>query len=269
MGFCDIIPGVSGGTIAFITGIYTRLLTAIGNLAYFPRSLVQYLTGSMSAKSFARVRKSLDAPFLITLFLGILLAVIAGSWIMTFLLESYFVYTIAFFIGLILVSTVFIAKEIKTHTYSSMTAGVLGLLIGVSLAFVLPATITPSLWFVALSGFLAISAMFLPGISGSFILLILGVYEFMILSIHSLNIPVIFTFLIGAILGAIIISRIISYLLKKHTNHTFSVLLGLVVGCLAVPLKRLIDVWANQSIILAVLSFCIGILLVYVVHKFS
>lgn len=269
MGFCDIIPGVSGGTIAFITGIYTRLISAIGNLAFFPKSLIQYLTGNMSARSFARVRKSLDAPFLITLFLGIILAVLLGSWGMTFLLNNYFVYTISFFIGLILISSFVIAKEIKTYTYSSMIAAVIALLTGVSLAFVLPATIIPSWWFVILAGFLAISAMFLPGISGSFILLILGVYDFMILSVKTLNIPIIVLFLIGATIGAVVISRIISYLLKKHKSFTFSVLLGLVIGCLAVPLKRLIDIWSGQSIFLALAFFLLGVLLVWLIHKFS
>lgn len=269
MGFCDIIPGVSGGTIAFITGIYDRLISAIANLAFFPKSLFQYLTGKMSARSFARVRKSLDAPFLITLFLGIILAVILGSWGMTFLLKNYFVYTISFFIGLILVSSLFIAKEIKIYAHSSMIAGLIALLLGVSLAFILPATIVPSWWFVILAGFLAISAMFLPGISGSFILLILGVYEFMIKSIHTLNIPIIILFLIGALIGAVVISRIISYLLKKYKSPTFSVLLGLVIGCLAVPLKRLIDVWSGQSIFLALVFFLLGVLLVWLINKFS
>ena len=269
MGFCDIIPGVSGGTIAFITGIYARLISAIGNLAFFPKSFIQYLAGNMSSRSFARVRKSLDAPFLITLFLGIIFAVVIGSWGMTFLLENYFVYTISFFIGLILVSSLFIAKEIKKYTYPSMIAGLISLRVGVSLAFILPATIIPSWWFVIIAGFLAISAMFLPGISGSFILLILGVYDFMILSIQSLNIPIIILFLIGAVIGAIVISRIVSYLLKKHKSPTFSVLLGLVIGCLAVPLKRLIDVWSGQSIFLALVFFLLGILLVWLIHKFS
>lgn len=270
MGFCDIVPGISGGTIAFITGIYTRLIAAIGNLAFFPSALFRYLTGRINARSFSRIRKSLDAPFVFTLLLGIVIAVILGSWAMTFLLENYLVYTLAFFIGLILISSIFIAKGIKTHTYYSMISGVLGLFVGVALAFILPSTIsTPSWFFVIVAGFLAISAMFLPGISGSFILLIIGMYEFMISAIHNLNIMVIFLFLIGAVLGAIFISRLVSYLINKHRNHTFSILLGLVVGCLAVPLKRIFLAWSNNSIVLSLACFVLGILIVWFIQKFS
>jgi putative membrane protein len=150
-----------------------------------------------------------------------------------------------------------------------MFAGILALIVGISLAFILPATITPQWWFVIIAGFLAISAMFLPGISGSFILLILGMYEFMILSIQSLNISVIALFLLGAIIGEIFISRLVSFLLKKYKSHTFSVLLGLVIGCLAVPLKRLIDTWSNQSIILAIVCFLVGVLLVWLINRLS
>lgn len=270
MGFCDIVPGVSGGTIALITGIYERLIESLNKLFLLAKQAFQLTFGRITHKQFSRSWKKQDLKFLAFLFSGIIIAILIGSKLMTYLLENHFTYTISFFIGLILVSGLLIYRSIKEHSAKSISLGIIGLIIGVLLAFILPATITsPSLWYILIAGFLAISAMFLPGISGSFILLILGVYEFMLLSLHQLNIPVVVVFIIGAVLGAVVITRIIAYLFSKNESATLTVLLGLVLGCLSIPIKRLLSAYSGEPVILLVLSFAVGACLVLIASKFS
>ena len=275
MGICDVIPGVSGGTIAFITGIYDRLINAVKGFS--PELAVDFFKYIMkrSQENYSKLKediKKLDLIFLTTLVLGIGIAIFIGSGIITFLLENHFVYTIAFFIGLIIASSKVIYNNIKNHKLKNISFGILGLLIGLSLAVIIPVNVTPNLIYILIAGFLAISAMFLPGISGAFILLILGVYEFMLNVIHNIvdNIAFFIVFLIGAALGAFIISRVISFLFKKDRCKTLYVLLGLVVGSLSIPIKRMFqssNVWSIPSIIITIVFFLLGFFIVSTVSK--
>lgn len=253
MGICDIIPGISGGTIAFITGIYSKLIKEI--------------------KTFfsAQIKKT-DFFFLITLFSGIIIALIAGSRLMTYLLNNFFIYTISFFIGLIIASSVVIFKNIKNHNPKNILFGIFGLVIGLALAFLIPATTAPTPTNILLGGFLAVSAMFLPGISGAFILLILGLYEFMLKVLHDIpgNILPLVLFIIGAILGAIVISRVISFLFKKDKCKTLYVLLGLVIGALSIPIKKIIEsdtTWTTSKLVIMIIIFLVGIALVIFITR--
>lgn len=277
MGICDVIPGVSGGTIAFITGIYTRLINAVKSFS--PKLINDFFRYILKRdkKDYIKLKediKNLDFIFLITLGLGIAIAIFIGSGIITFLLENYFIYTLAFFIGLILASSKIIYNSIEKHHTKNVLFGVLGLLIGISLSILIPVQVTPTLAYVFLAGFLAISAMFLPGISGAFILLILGVYEFMLKVIHNIgqNIGFFTIFIMGAAFGAFIISRIISFLFRKDRCKTLYVLLGLVIGSLSIPVKRMLQ--SNNirnifNIIITIIFFLLGFFIVKTIHKFE
>ncbi len=277
MGICDIIPGISGGTIAFITGIYARLINAVKNFSL--ELLLEIIKYSVFRKKENKEKlkegiRKLDLQFLIILFLGIATAILVGSRLISFFLEKYFVFTISFFIGLILASSQIIFKHIRNHKSKNVLFGVVGFVIGILLAILIPINITPSLWYVFLGGFIGISAMFLPGISGAFILLIMGIYEFMINALHDIsgNLIVVGVFMIGAILGAFVISRIISFLFKKDKCKTLYFLLGLVVGALSIPIKniyRVKELLGITEIIIMLVLLIIGIILVRIVNSYQ
>lgn len=269
MGFSDIIPGVSGGTIALITGIYPRLIKAINNFFSLIILFIDFLKGLISFSSFKRSFKNQDWSFLGFLLAGILLAIISGSWLILFLLNNFLAYTLSFFIGLILFSAIIIFRKVLVHSLTSSFLGFLGLLFGLSLAFAIPVSFPHSWFFLLLAGFLAVSALFLPGISGSFILLIIGLYSFMIEALHSLIVSRILPFLIGAILGVFFISRLVAFLLRRFENSTLTFLTGLVLGALAIPLKKLIPVLTPNNTLWSILFFILGLGLVFLISQLS
>ncbi|MBN2119980.1 MAG: DUF368 domain-containing protein [Candidatus Omnitrophica bacterium] len=275
MGICDVIPGISGGTIAFITGIYTRLITAIKNFSpQLAKSVFKYFANPNreNNQSLKENIANLDLSFLIVLGIGIFSAIAAGVRVLSFLLDKYLVYTISFFIGLILTSSKIIYDHIETHRMQDVFFGFLGILLGISLSLAIPLKITPTYAYVFLGGFLAVSAMFLPGISGAFILLIMGLYEFIIGIVRDL--PSGFTyfliFLAGALLGAFTISRFITFLFQKDKNKTLYVLLGLVVGSLNTPVRKIIqseEYFTVLRIVLIVAMFALGIISVWFINR--
>lgn len=264
MGTCDIIPGISAGTIAFITGIYERLINAIkGFSLVLLWDIILYIIGRGRNKNLRGDIKKLDLGFLLPLLTGILFAIFALSRVISFLLEHYFSYTMIFFVGLILASGKTIFDHIEKHHSANMIYGVFGLAIGISLMWIVPAEINPNIYYVFLGGFLAISAMMLPGISGSFILLILGIYGFMLEVLHNLvdRIEFFIAFIVGAIVGLFTISRVISFLFRKNKSKTLYFLLGLVIGSLGVPLSEIIEAgrFAGGEIIGHILLFGAGV----------
>jgi putative membrane protein len=268
MGICDVIPGISGGTIAFITGIYERLINAISNIVGIPKDLLG------RKKSLIQCVKDTDLGFLIPLFLGIALAIILGSKIITWFLENHLAFTLSFFVGLIIASSKIIYDHISERNGKNLCLGMMGVVLGGVLAIAIPTTVNPSTLYIFLGGFVAISAMFLPGISGSFILLIMGIYDYLLNVLH--NIKEYFVhfvvFLLGAACGAIVISRVIAYLFKKDKCATLSFLLGLVIGSLSIPIKRVVTApiaWTASSIIFTLICAIAGIVVVYVVHRFT
>ncbi len=248
MGICDLVPGISGGTIAFITGIYERLICAISNFNFKNKInfIKSYFNNNINKgkKIRSEILKKLDLGFLGILFLGIATSIILGSHIISYLLENYFIYLMSFFVGLILVSTKIIYKTIDNHNAKNISFAILGFFFGFALLFLSPKEIlNPSYFYIFLGGFLAVSALFLPGISGSFVLLVLGLYEFIINSVKDLfvNFKTLTMFLIGAVLGAFFISNLVSYLFKKDKSLTLYVLLGIVLGSLIIPIMRIIQ----------------------------
>lgn len=252
MGISDTIPGVSGGTIAFITGIYERLIKSVDEL----RLVVRH------PRSFFH----LDFPFLLPLVFGVGLAIIATSGLVRFLLVRFPVSTLSFFVGLILASSVPIYRSIKRHDLRTMVFVLPGLFFGVGLAFIVPANLSPSLFYVFSGGFLAISAMFLPGISGSFILLVMGLYEYVIDALHSFDVRTVFVFLLGAFGGMIAISRLITFLFRVAKNQSLYFLLGLVLGALSVPVRGVLEVGFSWF---SLLFFLLGVCVVFLLSFFG
>ena len=269
MGVCDLIPGISGGTVAFITGIYSRLIDAVKSFS--PKLIYDIFTYPIHRRrdSLKEGIRKLDLLFLSVLVLGIASAFLVGSRIIKFLLEDYYAYTLSFFIGLILASSKVIFSHIKNHEIKNVSFGLLGFMLGLALCILVPLTITPTLGYVFLGGFFAVSAMFLPGISGAYILLIMGLYEFMINVLNDIsnNVSYFLLFIMGALLGAFSISRIISFLFKKNRCRTLYVLLGLVIGALSTPLKKILQTASFQisNVFIMVFWFLLGALLVVLV----
>lgn len=264
MGVCDLIPGISGGTIAFITGIYARLIDAVKGFS--PKLIYDFLTYPINRKTDALKEdiKNLDLVFLLMLLLGIASAFLVGSRIIQFLLRDYFTYTLSFFIGLILASSRIIFNLIENHNIKNILFCVLGFILGLTSSILVPLSVTPSLRYVFLGGFFAVSAMFLPGISGAYILLILGLYEFMVNVLNDVlnNISYFLIFILGALLGAFSISRIISFLFKKNRCRTLYALLGLVIGALSTPLRKIIETSSFQifNVFIMIFWLLLGIL---------
>ena len=273
MGVCDLIPGISGGTVAFITGIYSRLIGAVKSFS--PKLIYDIFTYPIHKKE-DRLKediKKLDLLFLLVLILGISSAFLVGSRIIKLLLGDYPAYTLSFFIGLILASSTIIFNHIQNHNIKNISFGFWGFALGLMFSVLVPLSITPTLGYVFLGGFLAVNAMFLPGISGAFILLIMGLYEFMINVLNDIsnNISYFLLFIAGALLGAFSISRIISFLFKKNRCRTLYVLLGLVIGALSVPLRKILQTASFQisNIFIMVFWLLSGVLLVVLVTSYK
>lgn len=246
MGVCDLIPGISGGTIAFITGIYPRLIRSVKNIPFCLFFLAAKSIGFSVLKKQGKVSQVLaevDIKFLLLLFSGVGFSIFIFSRLINFLLEDYFVYTISFFIGLILGSSNLILSEINKDEPWAWIFGLLGLILGSLFVIVVPFKPEPTYLYLFLGGFCAVSAMFLPGVSGAFVLLILGLYDFMIKVLVDLprQLNFFFIFGLGALLGAFTASRLVSFFLTKQKNKTLFFLLGLMLGSLLVPVRSIIN----------------------------
>ncbi len=225
MGAADVVPGVSGGTIAFITGIYEELINSIKSVNL--SSLKLLLQGKL--KDFW---SAVNGTFLLSLLGGIFISVLSLARLLKFLLENYPVLVWSFFFGLIVASAIFVAKTIKKWNTGTIISGITGIIIAYWITVISPAEANTSYPFIFLSGAIAICAMILPGISGSFILVLLGMYKFILGAISDLNLLVILIFLAGAGIGIIAFSNILSWLLRKYHNLTIAMLAGFMVGSL-------------------------------------
>lgn len=244
MGAADVIPGVSGGTIALLMGIYDKLIASIN--AVDATALKLLFKGK-----FKELWKHINGPFLFSLIAGILLSILLIANAMQFLLNNYPIHTWAFFFGLIVASSIFLLKEIKDWKLKDYIYLCVGIILGVVICTLSPTTTPDSLWFIFLSGALAICAMILPGISGSFILLILGKYEYIMGTIAAItngefgyNLLVLALFALGAICGIIAFSRVIHWLLNRYNKETMIVLSGFIIGSLVKVWP-----WSNPEIV--------------------
>lgn len=225
MGISDLIPGISGGTIALLLGIYKDFISSLKSINY--KSFIYLIR-----LDFKKLNNQLNLCFLLPVFFGILSSIFIFSSLISFLLLDYKVLLFSFFFGLIFFSSIRLISDLKpTNTLDFLTVFV-GLVIGLSFFFVSSLSTSNSIFSIFLAGFIAISAMLLPGISGSYILLILGKYEFMLDSISSFNWINILIFSLGAITGILSFSKMIHYLLKNYYRSTIFFLSGLMMGAL-------------------------------------
>ena len=208
MGAADVIPGVSGGTIAFMTGIYDNL---VGSISSINMTAVKLLfTGK-----FSQFWKYINGNFLLSLVAGILVSILSLAKLMQYLLNYHPIQTWAFFFGLIVASSIFILKGIENWKGKDFALLVFGIILGVVICTLSPTETPDGLWFIFLSGAIAICAMILPGISGSFILLILGKYEYMMGTIADIvsgkgvlmDFVIVLVFILGALIGIIAFSK--------------------------------------------------------------
>jgi len=234
MGAADIVPGVSGGTIALVLGVYERLINSLQAFAR-PDFLRSLFTGRWGEA--ARVA---DLAFLGTLGAGILTSVFTLANLLGALLGDYPVFVFAFFFGLVAASILPVASEIErfeTRLLLPFLAGAVGtfFLLGLS-----PAQTPDAAWFVFLSGALAISALLLPGISGAFILVMLGKYEYALTAVSNLDLPALLPLVLGIGVGLISFAMVLGWLFRRFRNVTLTVLAGVLLG----SLRR---VWPYQT----------------------
>lgn len=225
MGAADVVPGVSGGTIAFITGIYEELINSIKEIN----------TGAVRLFFTGRWRsfwKQINGSFLLAVFAGIFISVLSLAKLLEYLLEHQPVLIWSFFFGLVLASSYVVSKKIGHWDYSRVVALIGGIGIAFYITSVTPTTTSDAFWFVFLSGGLASCAMILPGISGSFILLLLGKYSFALHAVNNRIIPDLLLLGAGAVTGLILFANLLSWLLKKYHDATITVLVGFMIGSL-------------------------------------
>ena len=241
MGAADVVPGVSGGTIAFITGIYDRLLQAISG---FLPAFVAFF----SHRSFKQFLVAADAAFIAHVFGGILISIALASKLILFLLTEHPLPLWSFFFGLIIASSVLISKELSYKLISNWFFTLLGIIIAVLIVQAVPGDMEPSPLNAFFAGSIAICAMILPGISGSFILVLLGAYTFILGAVSSLNLPVLLAFMLGCLIGLLCFSRLLVFALAHARAAVVSVLLGFMIGSLykVWPWKQVLSFRENR-----------------------
>ncbi|GLR63708.1 DUF368 domain-containing protein [Marinospirillum insulare] len=225
MGAADIVPGISGGTVAFITGIYERLINSL-------RSFDLKLWAVWKKQGFIGLYKAVDASFLITLLLGILSSLLLLSHLISWLLASYPLHLNGLFFGLVVGSAVIISREMGGWSLQQVFFILFGAVIATFISHILPSigSITPLTFFIA--GMIAICAMILPGVSGSFLLLTLGLYAPLVEAIKALNLTLIAAFALGAGSGLLAFSHLLGWLFDHFKTATFAVLFGFVIASL-------------------------------------
>lgn len=225
MGAADVVPGVSGGTIAFITGIYDTLLESI-------RRINPKLLTIWKRDGFKAAFNHINGFFLIALFGGVLTSIATLAKLISWLLVAHPIPLWSFFFGLILISVFHILKQIEQRSLSRLVFLLLGMAFAYSITVLQPLQMDPTSVNIILAGAIAICAMILPGISGSFILLLLGMYAPVLGAVKSFDVAVIALFMSGCVLGLLTFSHVLSWLLKRFRDFTLVFLTGLMIGTL-------------------------------------
>lgn len=241
MGAADVVPGVSGGTIAFITGIYEELIESIKSLDI---QAIRLLLTFRFKEFWLRINGS----FLLSIALGILVSVVSLARVMSYLLETHPIEVWSLFFGLIVASALMISRQIGRINISSAISLILGVVTAYLITTVTPTTTPDTWWFVTLSGAIAICAMILPGVSGAFLLLLLGKYQYIMEAISTINIAVILQFMVGAVVGIVSFSHLLSMLLRRFHSLTIAMLTGFMIGSLnkVWPWKRVVESFIDR-----------------------
>ena len=229
MGAADIVPGVSGGTIALIAGIYERLINALSSIG---PNLWQIFRQKGGIKGLVAVWRQVDATFLLFLLLGIATSFATLAGIIKHLLDNQPLFIWSFFFGLVVATVFILLSEIQRWNIGRAALFVTGLVAAVVISSLPLLTTTPSLPYLFFAGAVAICAMILPGISGSFILLLLGAYDAVLEAVHSLNFTIIFTVIAGMATGLLLFTRALKWLLSRYYQATLALLTGFIAGSL-------------------------------------
>ena len=236
MGAADVVPGVSGGTIAFISGIYDELLYSLSKIN--PKLLMV-----LKDEGIAAVWMRVNGNFLSVLFTGVLVSILSFARLISWALESYPTVVWAFFLGLIAASIIYMARQQRAWGAKQVVACALGALIVLGISFTAPAQLPGEPWILFLGGAIAICAMILPGVSGSFLLLLMGLYPVVIAGVSELNLSVIGSVALGCIVGLLAFSKLLNWLLEHHHSTTFATLIGFLIGSVNViwPWKNTVE----------------------------
>ncbi|MBN2669315.1 MAG: DUF368 domain-containing protein [Bacteroidales bacterium] len=281
MGAANVIPGVSGGTVALITGIFETFIDSIKSLNVQAFKLI--LHGNF--KAFA---KHINLWFLIAVFSGIAVSILSFAKLLDYLFNNYPVYIWSFFFGLILASVLFVSKTIEKWNWSVVLNFVIGTFVAVSIAMLNPASENDNTLYLVLCGIVAASSMILPGLSGSFVLILMGNYQLiMIDSVTHFNLKILLPVAIGAGIGILGFSHFLSWVFKKFRDQTIALLSGFILGSLIIlwPWKEeltqtfgektkvigyewLLPQWSSE-VILATVYLVIGFVVIYAMEKFA
>lgn len=226
MGAANVIPGVSGGTIALLTGIFNELVEALNALMSFS-SWKLLFKGKL--KEFWN---AVHGTFLLWLAIGVAVSIFSLAKLMEYVFTHHPVQTWAFFFGLIVVSAFFLLSDIKGWKGADVFWLVAGIALGAMICILSPSETTSDLWFIALCGAIAICTMILPGISGSFILVLLGKYEYIMKAVSNLDWPVLLVFALGCAVGIVAFSKFLHWLMSRYGRQTLIVLIGFTIGAL-------------------------------------
>ncbi|MFT7052845.1 MAG: putative membrane protein [Psychromonas sp.] len=241
MGAADVVPGVSGGTIAFITGIYSELLHSLS------RFNLQFIA-TLKNQGFKAAWKHINGHFLLSLGLGIIVSILSLARIVTYLLDAHPLLVWSFFFGLILASSIFVLRQMQGWTLGSIILLAAGIALAVAVGQLRPAEVVASNAYIFMAGAIAICAMILPGISGSFILLLLGVYSHVLGAVKALDVTTLLLFGSGCIVGLLSFVRILTWLLDHYRQSVLALLAGFIAGSLYLvwPWKEVLAVYTDS-----------------------
>ena len=266
MGAANVVPGVSGGTIALLTGIYSRIINAIDALMRISNWKL-LLKGDLKA-----FWKAVEGRFLLALGIGVVASVFTLAKLMEYVLANHPVQTWAFFFGLILASVYYMLRDIKNLKWLDAVQVFAGLVLGLVVCTLTPTKTPDTMWFVFICGAIAVCTMILPGISGSFILVILGKYDYIMRAVSALDLPTLFVFALGCVVGILAFAKFLHWLLARYERSTMLVLIGFVLGSLVKvwPWHDLSAIPDGQLHIASALIWCfIGLALIVAVELLS
>ena len=268
MGMADIVPGVSGGTMALITGIYERFISALSSINF--RFITRRVKGDKEGakESWA----SIDWAMLVPLFIGILSAMVVFARVIGYLLDNFAGPTYAFFFGLILASAGFVYKYVEHLDTRHILSGLIGFLLVVVVIGIEEITNNHSLPILFISGAIAVCAMILPGISGSLTLLILGQYEYFLDALNKGSWKDLIAFAVGAVVGILAFARLLNWLLTHHRSVTMAFLFGCMLGALRLPgeiIAAETDPSSMTAVALVIITAVIGFAAVFILERRS
>ena len=242
MGVADVIPGMSGGSVAFITGIYSEMVYAL-------RSIDREAFELLTKKRFQDFWNKINGTFLVFLFSGIVTSLFTLARLVTYLQTKYPILVWSFVFGLVLISALLVLRDIKKWNIGTVTAFFCGTLVSFGITLLSPAQTPASIWFIFLTGMLSVSALLIPGLSGVFILLLLGKYQYMVNALISFNFLVIIVFFMGCVVGLIGFSRFLTWTLENYHNATVALLTGFMLGALnkVWPWREVIEYVTNSK----------------------